>query len=536
MDSKRKIGRNEPCPCGSGKKYKKCHGANQEKPVFQNPFNDPDVRKKLEEMKASEMRRVKQQGLGRPIISCMFKGYRFVAVGGCYYYSKNWKTFHDFLAEYIKFVFGKEWGASESRKNLDDRHPILQWAHLIGKYREEVFKESNGEVISSPMTGAVFAYLSLSYNLYLLAHNIKVQSRLIKRLKNKSLFYGAFYETIVATSFIKAGFELELEREDDFSRTHCEFTATSRKTRNKYSIEVKTRRPEKSNFSIRNQLHKALKKEADHIRVIFIDLNVPENIDRTTKRIVWLQKIISELRSCEDNLTVHRRPAPEAYVCVTNHPFLYKLDSFKFSPAAVSEGFKIPDFKIDSSFSNLREALLSRENHIDMLDLMKAMKEYGEIPCTWDSEIPEYAFGKIKGPRLKIGNKYMVPDGSGKEVIGELEDAAILENEKNVYGIYKLVEDGKRIIVTCPITEKELQVYRQYPDTFFGVHKKQFQIAKDPLDLFDFFYNSYKHTPKEKLLEFLKGHPRWEELKNETQEELAITYCESLVYSDMRSH
>jgi preprotein translocase subunit SecA len=22
-----KVGRNEPCPCGSGKKYKNCHGA-----------------------------------------------------------------------------------------------------------------------------------------------------------------------------------------------------------------------------------------------------------------------------------------------------------------------------------------------------------------------------------------------------------------------------------------------------------------------------------------------------------------------------
>ena len=22
----KKVGRNEPCPCGSGKKYKKCHG------------------------------------------------------------------------------------------------------------------------------------------------------------------------------------------------------------------------------------------------------------------------------------------------------------------------------------------------------------------------------------------------------------------------------------------------------------------------------------------------------------------------------
>jgi preprotein translocase subunit SecA len=24
-----KVGRNDPCPCGSGKKYKKCHGANE---------------------------------------------------------------------------------------------------------------------------------------------------------------------------------------------------------------------------------------------------------------------------------------------------------------------------------------------------------------------------------------------------------------------------------------------------------------------------------------------------------------------------
>ena len=28
--SSEKVGRNDPCPCGSGKKYKKCCGANQE--------------------------------------------------------------------------------------------------------------------------------------------------------------------------------------------------------------------------------------------------------------------------------------------------------------------------------------------------------------------------------------------------------------------------------------------------------------------------------------------------------------------------
>jgi preprotein translocase subunit SecA len=27
VDSDQQIGRNDPCWCGSGKKYKKCHGA-----------------------------------------------------------------------------------------------------------------------------------------------------------------------------------------------------------------------------------------------------------------------------------------------------------------------------------------------------------------------------------------------------------------------------------------------------------------------------------------------------------------------------
>jgi hypothetical protein len=291
MDSKGKIGRNEPCPCGSGKKYKKCHGARQQKLAFKNPFNDPDVRRKVEEMKALEMQRLKQQGLGRDIISCVFKGYRFVAVGGRYYYSKDWKTFHDFLFYYLKHLFDREWGNSELKKSSDCRHPILQWYDLACKEQTKSIKQP-GVVDSAPMTGAVFAYLTLSYNLYLLAHNIRVQSRLIQRLKNKSLFYGAFYETIVASSFIKAGFTLETEREDDFSRTHCEFTGTSRKTKNRYSIEVKTRRPEKSDFSIRNQLHKALRKQADHIRIIFIDLNIPQNIDNARKKIIWLDNVI----------------------------------------------------------------------------------------------------------------------------------------------------------------------------------------------------------------------------------------------------
>jgi preprotein translocase subunit SecA len=28
LNNKKDVGRNDPCPCGSGKKYKKCHGVN----------------------------------------------------------------------------------------------------------------------------------------------------------------------------------------------------------------------------------------------------------------------------------------------------------------------------------------------------------------------------------------------------------------------------------------------------------------------------------------------------------------------------
>jgi hypothetical protein len=62
------------------------------------------------------------------------------------------------------------------------------------------------EIYTMPMTGAAAAYNWLSYNLYLIAHNVKLQERLINRLKNPEQFWGAYYETFVAAAMIKAGF------------------------------------------------------------------------------------------------------------------------------------------------------------------------------------------------------------------------------------------------------------------------------------------------------------------------------------------
>lgn len=104
--------------------------------------------------------------------------------------------------------------------------------------------------------------------------------------------------------------------------------------------------------------------------------------------------------------------------------------------------------------------------------------------------------------------------------------------EKKVYGVYQLA-NGKQIICANPITEQELLAYKHYRDSFFGVPLRQGRETKDPLDLFDFFYESYQNTPRDRLLEFVRTRPDFEELKSLSDEELLISCCEGWVYAAM---
>jgi hypothetical protein len=370
-------------------------------------------------------------------------------------------------------------------------------------------------------------------NLYLVAHNQRIQERLIERLKDNKQFHGAYYETYVAAAFIKAGFDLEFENEGDGSKRHCEFTATCRRTGNKYSVEAKTRQAGKEHAIISNQLYSALKKEANHKRVVFIDVNVPDDADKI-ENLKWLREALASLRHKEDTLTIDGTPAPEAYVFVTNHPCHYNLDSTHYGWVVLAEGFKISDFKVDAEYSNIRDALRSREKHADMEQLIKSMKDHYEIPSTFDGEIPEFAFNSGT-QRFVIGQKYPVPTPDGKEVTGELTAAWVSETDKLVYGAYKLM-DGSSIIATCSLTDEEFSAYKRYPDTFFGVYRKQGKKVESPLELFDFFFESYRNTSKDRLLEFMKEHPDYENLKKESQRELAIIFCERVVYSAMNKY
>jgi hypothetical protein len=533
-----KIGRNALCPCGSGLKFKRCHYS----PRFELPFLlqqakiekgfEEEARRLLEERKAQEFQRQQQQGLGRPIISVEHQGYRFVAVGSRVLYSKTWKTFTDFLGDYIRTTLGGEWGNAELKKPLEQRHPILQWYHHICLLQQKHVKQP-GEIYSAPVTGAVSAYYGMAYNLYLIAHNVHdIETRLIKRLKNPENFQGALYETRVAAELVKAGFELEYEDETDKSTTHCEFTVTSLRTKRKFSVEAKSRQttfhPGGKLLRVRRQLNGALVKSAKFERLIFIDINRPAGTTREEVGKLLDHAVAIVKRS--EGMLIFGQPPPPAYVCLTNYTDQYSLDNPDFLGVAVFLGYKISDFGEGARFESIRAAVRAREKHIEMFDLKKSMVDHALIPLTFDGQLPGTAFGDGKIPRLQIGQRYLVPDSTGQESLGVLVDGIVDVREGKATGIYNL-DRGGQVIVTYPLTPEELEDYRRHPDTFFGVYRKQARTLDNPIELFDFIYESYKDTPQERLLELIKDAPDLEDFRKLSQKDLAEAVCERWTYN-----
>ena len=142
-----KIGRNQTCPCESGKKYKHCHGRYGSAPLPKPAPPLAGLGKIPPEQDAAEFIRQKQQGKGRPIIAGTVAGHQVVAVGKEVHWSTKWKTFADFLADYMKKKLGTEWAKAELAKSPPERHSLMQWAFACGEYQKQTIKKP-GEVVS----------------------------------------------------------------------------------------------------------------------------------------------------------------------------------------------------------------------------------------------------------------------------------------------------------------------------------------------------------------------------------------------------
>ena len=476
---------------------------------------------------ARRHQREAQQGLGAPIVSETLRDRRFVAVGDRLYHSLRWKTFHDFLWQYPGYVFGDEWIKAETAKPENERHPVFQLRQRVGAFLKSQQK-GTGEINSAPMNGDVEAYFRLAYHLYLVNHNCRIPEDVLRRLRDKNLYHGAAHEIYVTATFLKAGFKVTHENERDSTRSHCEFAAEHKASGKRFSVEAKARTVETTRM--RDRLTEALLKKADHPLIAWIAINAPAANWQAAMDV--LKDAMKELRDREAKAVVEGQALQPAYVIVSNNPYLFAGDSTDYVSSLFADGFKIPDFKLDQPYYSTREMRLTREKHRAMYDLLSSIRTHAQIPTTFDGEDPDLAY-RSGPPRMEIGQMYEVPD-EGRTVNATLEDATVNVPEKRVYGIYRTVE-GRRIIVTNPLTDAEMAAYARHPDTFFRVLKRAGgRKMRDPLDFYDSSRPIYGQTPKEKLLEFMKGASDMEYLKTLSQGELADIFCERLADSIYR--
>jgi len=522
-----KIGRNKTCPYGSGKKYKHCHGSIGAEP------SHAEIARHFQRIQAEQRIRERQQGEGRPIIALKHGEQQVVAVGNRLMWSDKWKSFPDFLGDYLKKVVGPDWGNAEIKKPLAERHPLMQWYDAYCRYQQEVIK-SPGTLGNYEVVGIVACYLGVAYSLYLLDHNVELQARLLKRLKDTGQFQGAYYELLVANVLIRAGFKLTLEDETDGATKHCEFSAISSKTGKKYWVEAKMRgvagllgrtkadggADEKPLGSLIPHLNAALAKPASDERLIFIDLNGELPVDTgEDNRPAFIEAAVERLKKYESE---GKAEGKTAYVFVTDIAWHRSLRGHPLAVVAPF-GLGFPDFN-RSGFFRMSERYMQDRTHRDAIRIAEGFTGLTKYPSTFDGKLPSEAYENSQ--RVMIGETY---DFGGDIGVGLVTAATVMTQDKHaVLGVTRL-SDGISHLIKKPMTDRELLDYQENSDAYFGQLGPKRKMNKTPYEFFESLVEIHLPWKTEQILDKLKGYADFEKLRELPHEHLVAVYCEGLV-------
>jgi hypothetical protein len=203
-----KVGRNDPCPCGSGRKFKKCClDATPQGTTAMPPEVAEEARRRLA---AHEMRRrdhLAMHGRIREPVHADFQGRKIVAVGSTLMFSRPerpWKTFHDFLIDYARSHLGKGWAESEQRLPPSERHPLYRMhTGLVEFLRIHGKDVAPGEVSHAITTGDIAGFLAFAYDLFVVADNAELQASLLRRIKKRNAYQGARHELFAAATIAR---------------------------------------------------------------------------------------------------------------------------------------------------------------------------------------------------------------------------------------------------------------------------------------------------------------------------------------------
>jgi hypothetical protein len=520
-----KIGRNKPCPCGSGKKYKRCHG----NPVTQQA----DFARALRAHEAAEKLRTRSEGHGRPIIAVRHNNHWVVAVGKKLYWSAQWRLFPDFLLHFMKDVMGLKWGERESARS-SRTHPLFEWLEGLANERLKHRAAGGGPIVGSS-GGSSWAIFRFAYALYLIAHHDQIPNLFRNRLRDETTFLPAVYEALVGAAYAVAGYELRAEETKRDSKPKPEFSV--RRGDATYSVEAKRKSAWKSKIDpahpdfveelqrfVRRELWSASRKKLPN-PVYWLELSIPRALEPDEANAI--EKLVREtLRDAERTIRLDGEiPAP-AYVYVTSHAFLADHRTSGFMMVML-DGFHRQVFV--ESPAELETVLSLHDTHRDAIWILDCFREVALIPTSFEG-VPAEALDAEGHPisMLRIGERTRIEFPDGSAVQGIIEEAT--GATETAYVAIHDESDGTRRMVTVPLSPEEQRAVAAHGDLVFGKPNSGRKLEEnDWIGLYEFFLEGYRTTPRERLLSFLGDHPLKEDFAKLETEDLRRRICREWV-------
>lgn len=375
-----KVSRNEPCPCGSGIKFKKCHGR---QPEDATPPVAPEVLVEIANKMHQQAAKEARFGRTRLPNSTLFKGRRMIGVGNTVHRIDPKRFPCDFMNDLLMDLLGRDWGNGELAKPLDERHPVLKWYDAVCKFQKANPLDEHG-VGGGIMTGPVAAWYKLGYDLWVLSHHAAIRDELIDRLKKPETYQSARYEITIAALFVRAGFDLTHEQEDDNTRKHPEFIATHVETGERVAVEAKSRhrvgvlgfggaQAEQAatvRAGLTGLVRAALIKKPGIPFVACVDMNVPP-IDGVPVETEIYRDAVADLEGVEFEYQQAGEPCPANLIVLTNYPHHYGSSDQ-------------PDPRRDTFITTYHAPLHPFANLATAQAIMHGLSTYGPIPTRWE--------------------------------------------------------------------------------------------------------------------------------------------------------
>lgn len=391
-----KLGRNDPCFCGSGLKYKKCHLLKDEKPPKPEviPFEEIEKNRQESLVRSDYLR---SKGIYEKLPNTIsFQGKTMLAVGNEIMVDDNpYATFHQLIFRNLQHTLGEDWWKEQEALPVEEQHYIYKcFLELKGSDNRKDLNvvQVDKHTRSMVATGNTQALLSLAFDVWILSHKGYLRDEWLNRLRNRNEYQGVRYEIGVASMFVRLGCELEFYdndriEEDGNPPKRAEFIAVHKESGNRVAVEAKSRQvhgvlhtPGTLNYrkaikgDINNLYKKALLKETDGLPlVIFIEVNSPAEAGQAVQESQWFADIRRSFESRPE--ASPQNPDKHTAIFVTNYSSHYQGNQASVGGQHLYIGSLHTIAPLDDGHMG-----------IFMKRLMRSVGNYGFVPPTMDND------------------------------------------------------------------------------------------------------------------------------------------------------